>query len=132
MPSRPPKRCQHPACPTLTQRGNYCDQHRRATDQRAQRQYDRQRGNSAQRGYGASWKRLRLRILQRDLFACQECKRAGRITLVGTSGHVDHIIPREQGGGDEESNLQTLCAPCHSRKTATEDHGFGNQSARGP
>jgi 5-methylcytosine-specific restriction protein A len=41
---------------------------------------------------------------------------------------VDHIKPHQ---GDPElfwdsENLQALCAPCHSRKTASEDGGFGN------
>lgn len=39
--------------------------------------------------------------------------------------HVDHIVPKERGGADELHNLQVLCAPCHSRKTAIEDGGFG-------
>jgi phage terminase large subunit-like protein len=30
---------------------------------------------------------------------------------------VDHIVERRDGGTDDESNLQTLCSSCHSRKT---------------
>ena len=42
---------------------------------------------------------------------------------------VDHIVPHR---GDarllyDENNLQSLCKSCHSRKTATEDGGFGNR-----
>lgn len=32
----------------------------------------------------------------------------------------DHTIPRWEGGKDELSNLQTLCLPCHKKKTAEE------------
>ncbi len=33
---------------------------------------------------------------------------------------LDHIVPLIDGGGHELSNLQTLCTPCHKRKTALE------------
>ncbi len=33
---------------------------------------------------------------------------------------LDHRIPLIEGGGHELSNLQTLCTPCHKRKTARE------------
>jgi 5-methylcytosine-specific restriction endonuclease McrA len=64
---------------------------------------------------GARWAALRLRALRRDGFACRECGAAGRL-------EVDHITPHR---GDpalffEINNLQTLCAPCHSRKTLCE------------
>lgn len=50
---------------------------------------------------------------------------AGKVTA---ATEVDHIVPHR---GDErlfrdEKNLQSLCRPCHSRKTAVEDGGFGN------
>ncbi|MEC7815831.1 HNH endonuclease signature motif containing protein [Marinobacter alkaliphilus] len=56
---------------------------------------------------------------------CAECSRQGRITA---ATDVDHIIPHR---GDlklfwSRSNWQSLCHPCHSRKTAREDGGFGN------
>ena len=41
--------------------------------------------------------------------------------------HVDHVVPLSRGGSDEESNLQTLCASCHSKKTVLYDGGFGGQ-----
>lgn len=33
---------------------------------------------------------------------------------------LDHVVPLIEGGGHEISNLQTLCTPCHKRKTAQE------------
>ncbi|WP_272575920.1 HNH endonuclease, partial [Providencia sp. PROV273] len=33
---------------------------------------------------------------------------------------VDHIKPKAHGGTDDDSNLQSLCWPCHKRKTARE------------
>jgi 5-methylcytosine-specific restriction protein A len=41
---------------------------------------------------------------------------------------VDHIIPHRgnQKLMWDQSNWQALCHACHSRKTASEDRGFGN------
>lgn len=33
---------------------------------------------------------------------------------------LDHVVPLIDGGGHELANLQTLCTPCHKRKTAAE------------
>lgn len=50
---------------------------------------------------------------------CRACRRRGRATA---AKEVDHITPHK-GNIDlflDESNLQSLCKPCHSTKTATE------------
>ena len=80
-------------------------------------------GSRHQRGYGTAWDKLRLRILKRDCYLCQECKRQGRLTplKVRPRDHaVDHIVPKAHGGTDDEANLESLCASCHSAKTARE------------
>lgn len=53
---------------------------------------------------------------------CRMCLAKG-ITEPGD--HVDHIIPLAKGGDNDLSNLQPLCASCHSSKTVREDGGFG-------
>ena len=45
-----------------------------------------------------------------------QCKLCGSMDRLET----DHIVPRHLGGSDAWSNLQTLCAACHARKTAGE------------
>ena len=59
------------------------------------------------------WERLREKILRRDEYRCQECKRYGRLTQ-GTTVH--HIFPREDFPEIrwEPWNLTTLCAECHN------------------
>lgn len=58
------------------------------------------------RGYGYAWQRLRERILKRDRWLCQACKREGR-TVAATN--VDHILNKRRGGTDDPGNLESLC-----------------------
>lgn len=63
---------------------------------------------------GRPWRRKRDAILLRDKYSCQQCGH------IGTDLEVDHIVNIAQGGTDDDSNLQSLCVPCHKAKTATE------------
>ena len=96
----------------------YCDNHQQLSTN--WNQWQRERGSSAQRGYGSNWRRLRAMIVQRDSGLCQLCKAEGKYQ---TGSHVDHITPKAQGGSDEPSNLQLLCVDHHKRKTAQEGKG---------
>lgn len=88
------------------------------------RQRDRDRGSASSRGYGRKWQAARADYLSAHPL-CVRCREAGRVEA---ATEVDHI---EAHRGDlglfwRRSNWQALCKPCHSRKTATEDGGFGN------
>jgi 5-methylcytosine-specific restriction endonuclease McrA len=67
------------------------------------------------------WRALRAEKLRQDPL-CVECFKAGRVT---PANHVDH----RDGNPDNDAwgNLDSLCASCHSRKTATQDGGYGNK-----
>lgn len=84
------------------------------------------RPSSHQRGYGATWRRLRLMMLARHPICADPFDVHAQQHEVVPAVDVDHILPRSQGGRDEESNLQGLCHACHSRKTALENN-FGWQ-----
>ncbi len=46
--------------------------------------------------------------------------------------HVDHIVPKSQGGGDEFANLQMLCSGCNARKgTGTHEQLLAHLRADG-
>jgi 5-methylcytosine-specific restriction protein A len=62
------------------------------------------------------WGLVRKRILVRDAYRCAACSRI----CYGKAAHVDHIVPLEDGGTDDDANLQTLCASCHGKKTRCE------------
>ena len=63
---------------------------------------------------GRPWRRLKAEIHKRDDWTCKCC---GRVT---TELELDHIVNVAQGGTDDESNLQSLCVPCHKKKTQIE------------
>lgn len=107
---RPPKNCLKPGCANLVEgNGWHCEQHRPPRKQYA----DTNRPNATQRGYTSpQWRRLRKLVLARDAQLCQLCGKPA-----GASAHVDHIIPKSQGGRDTLENLQTLCPGCHTLKT---------------
>lgn len=52
-------------------------------------------------------------ILERDGWRCQECG-ASPTTSPGTRLQVHHRVPVSQGGSNEDTNLVTLCVPCHA------------------
>ena len=69
----------------------------------------------------AYWKKtLRPTVLARDPI-CVICDR--NPSTIG-----DHIIPHKGNWTlfSDLNNLQGICEPCHAKKTAAEDGGFGN------
>lgn len=121
MPTSAPKPCRHAGCAQLVSDGSgYCSAHKRpALGSFA----DAERGTRHERGYGSKWDKIRERIIRRDNGLCQECLRSGRVTQVGHvkfSYYCDHIVPKEEGGTDDDSNLQSLCRSCHTAKTDRE------------
>ena len=82
------------------------------------------RVSRSRRGYDRVWLALSARHRAEHPF-CERCKAEGRMT---PAEHTDHKVPF-RGLTDplrlDQANLQSLCARCHSRKTASEDGGFG-------
>jgi 5-methylcytosine-specific restriction endonuclease McrA len=90
--------------------------------------------------YNASDPReLRRRVRKRDRGVCRICSidtdrlrrelkgrgRAARLRELGfhprrSLWELDHVVPLIEGGSHESSNLQTLCVPCHRKKSAEE------------
>jgi len=88
------------------------------------RRPDTARPSAAARGYcSRGWKLARAERLLLDHYQCQEC---GVVIAGGRGLHVDHVVPKAEGGTDLVANLQTLCRPCHSRKTTAEQGGVGH------
>jgi 5-methylcytosine-specific restriction endonuclease McrA len=75
------------------------------------------------------WKAKRDRILMRDSYTCQLCKRYGR--MVGAH-HVHHIYPYEHYPqfAFENWNLISLCQNCHNRMHDRESHELTAEGLR--
>lgn len=65
---------------------------------------------------GSRWVKTRKRIAVDQQFRCQRC---GCVWLPWRD-QVDHDVPLEQGGSNDDSNLKLLCDDCHKFKTADE------------
>lgn len=110
MPMKPKKPCKHPGCPKLTA-GLYCEEHSKI--------HRDDRASSYGRGYDRYWQKARSRFLKAHPL-CEKCRVQGKLVKATV---MDHIIPHR---GDEklfwdEGNWQSLCKPCHDKKTMTED-----------
>ncbi len=67
------------------------------------------------------WPKVKVTVLRRDRFTCQDCGRKGRTLVDGKwkGLEVHHIVPRSEGGTDHPANLKTLCVHCHASYTVT-------------
>lgn len=112
---RPKRPCNHPGCRRLVEKG-YCEEHKR----QRQKDYDRWRGSSAERGYGHRWRKYREWFLKQHPL-CVRCREDGKLEPATV---VDHIIP-VTGADDplfwDTDNHQPMCDRCHNIKRATED-----------
>ncbi len=62
-----------------------------------------------QQGTNYGFANTKAMVLSRDNYICQCCKGKTKDSKL----EVHHIIFRQNGGSDEESNLITLCSTCH-------------------
>jgi len=62
----------------------------------------------------------RYNIFKRAKFRCELCG----ISAEEKALEVDHIVPRNNGGSDDESNLQSLCYSCNATKRDRDDTDF--------
>lgn len=65
---------------------------------------------------------LRYKIIKRAKGRCEACG----VSADERAIDVDHIIPKNKGGSDDESNLQALCYKCNRQKRDTDDTDYHN------
>lgn len=81
-----------------------------------------QRDSAHRRGYGRAWRKQRLNHL-RSYPVCVGCG--------NPATEVDHIQAMSAGGSKYDTNLQSFCKSCHSKKTVQQDGGLGKQRGVG-
>ncbi|MBD8492978.1 HNH endonuclease [Pseudomonas syringae] len=125
MPLRPQKPCNALGCRALTRNPRYCDAHLHLLKSHVR---EKPRESSAARGYGYKWQQARAGWLAKHPL-CVHCAARGRVT---EATEVDHIRPHKSDMAVfwDRENWQSLCGPCHSAKTASEDGGFGNSTRK--
>lgn len=100
--------CPTPGCPTLVRSGR-CAVHggeRRLWQPR----------QPVVRIRGAELQRRRAELFAREPW-CRPCAQAGRKTVATIR---DHIVNLQDGGTEDESNIQPICDVCHEAKTRDE------------
>lgn len=112
-----PKPCYHHGCPNLVRGTLRCPVHEHEGDK-----YN-DKPTTTERGYGAAWQRKSKRVIARDGGVCQ-------LRLNGCTGRAttaDHIVPKIQGGTDDDSNLQAACNTCNASKGGRLARGAPNR-----
>ncbi|WP_417251061.1 HNH endonuclease signature motif containing protein [Castellaniella sp.] len=125
MPRAAPLPCRHSGCANVVDGGGYCPTHAADAHQwdSSQRARARQKRRALATG-DPRWRRLR-EVILREVPLCVRCSAQGRVRLATVVDHIDG-----NAMNNDRSNLQSLCASCHSAKTAREDGGFGNPRRR--
>lgn len=107
MPMSSPHPCK--GCRVALTRDSLCPE---CATKQNKRYYEKRRAGLAPSGTyyaSAAWRRLRAQHLQLQPL-CQEHLRRGAVVVATV---VHHVVPREDGGLDAHSNLESLCVACH-------------------
>jgi len=108
MTQRPLKPCNAWGCAELVTAGQqYCEKHRKQKD----REYERKRRSSVERGYDKAWQKARAMKASQDPL-CERCLKRG---IVKPMNEVHHIIPIDVRPDLRlaMSNLESICLDCH-------------------
>lgn len=99
-------------CGYSVPKGTKCDCRAKRSKERQQAN-DAARGSAASRGYDAEWSKVRFRFLHHNPDCC---------VCGAKATHVDHIKSVREAPHLRlvESNLRSMCGPCHSRRTAKD------------
>ena len=110
MPDAAKRPCRKTGCRVLVLNG-YCEAHKSN-----ERQYDRWRGSSSERGYDNAWWWFRRDYLRRNPL-CRDCQAAGIVKLAEEVHHTRKLSEHPESKFDG-ATLMGLCKAHHSARTA--------------
>lgn len=105
MPVKPKKPCSYPGCPKLTD-GGRCEKHKK----QQRRADDEKRGTAVERGYDATWAKIRIIKLNNDPL-CERCQAKG----IDRAAVLVHHKDRDPKNNRVE-NHESLCDQCHDEE----------------
>ena len=108
IPYKPKKPCGYSGCSKLTT-GGPCPEHKRKIN----RQYDKQRGTSGERGYDATEQKVREIKANQDPL-CEDCLKSGIVKPLKIVHHIKPIETHPELRLVME-NLMSLCNECHEQ-----------------
>ena len=112
MSARPLRSCASHGCPNLVERGRCRSCHRKI-----ERKYDAIRGSARERGYDATWQKVR-RLYLREHANCERCMAEKRMVTADLVHHRDRD-PRN----NTAANLEALCYRHHEEEHAEDRQG---------
>src|SRR5262245_16462802 len=62
-----------------------------------------------------SWTEIIRQVVARAADRCEYCRM--HQSLQGATFHVEHVVPRARGGGDDLANLAYVCPSCNLHKS---------------
>ena len=74
------------------------------------------KAGNTERPRGRAWMATRDRVALAHDYRCVDCG----CVWTPNRDQIDHDVPLEQGGSNDDANLKTRCDSCHKVKTATE------------
>ena len=78
-----------------------------------------ERGNRHERGYDTAWDKLRTWYAAKHPL-CESCLRRNHITPMKDVDHIEPFCGLEDPNRLNPANLQSLCRPCHNKKTRSQ------------
>jgi 5-methylcytosine-specific restriction protein A len=116
MPAAPLRPCTTPGCPGRSPDGR-CGRCKTGRQDNTRLRVE----TTAQRGYGAAWRRRRLDYLSAHPY-CVLCPRLAEIADHHPTSRRD-LVAAGDPDPDDDGHLRPLCKPCHNSQTGKRQPG---------